>query len=368
MHTEPQPLGIRTLFVANRGEIARRIARTARRMGTAIVVPDVDGPGALDLLDVDAVVGAALAAEADAVHPGFGFLAESAPFAEAVIAAGLRWVGPPPEAIRAMGDKAAARRLATRLGIPVVPGYDGAGQSDRALKAAAGRIGYPLLVKPSGGGGGKGMRVVREPERLADALAGARREAAAAFGIDRLVLERLVEGGRHVEVQVLFDREGQGIHLGERDCSTQRRHQKVLEETPSPAVTPAIRDQLTDAALRLSAAVGYQSAGTCEFLLTDRDEVFFLEMNTRLQVEHPVTELVTGLDLVELQLRIAAGEALPLDQAAADAARTSGGHAVEVRLYAEDAEAGFLPATGRVERLAWPSRPDVRIDAGIDQG
>ncbi|HYL40287.1 MAG TPA: biotin/lipoyl-containing protein, partial [Candidatus Binatus sp.] len=286
----------------------------------------------------------------------------------AVEAAGLAWIGPPPSAIRAMGDKAAARRLAARLGVPVVPGYDGAGQSDRALVGAARRVGFPLLVKPAGGGGGKGMRVVRDPERLRDALAGARREAKAAFGDERLILERLVEGARHVEVQVLFDRRGNGIHLGERDCSTQRRHQKVLEEAPSPAVTPAIRDRLTAGALALARAVGYQSAGTVEFLLTDRGETWFLEMNTRLQVEHPVTEMTVDLDLVELQLRIAAGESLAIGQAEADARRARGGHAVEVRLYAEDAEAGFLPATGRIDDLLWPRGEGVRIDAGVDLG
>ena len=356
------------VFVANRGEIARRIQRTTGRLGLRCVIPTTDGPDALDLLDIAAVVGAALATGAGAVHPGFGFLAENADFAEAVLAAGLRWIGPPPAAIRAMGDKAAARHLAARLGVPVVPGYDGDAQSDRALRAAAGRIGYPVLVKPAGGGGGKGMHVVREPARLGDALAAARREALGSFGDDRLILERLVEGPRHVEVQVLFDRQGAGIHLGERDCSTQRRHQKVLEEAPSPAVEPAIRERLTSAALRLAGAVGYESAGTCEFLLTDRGEVFFLEMNTRLQVEHPVTELITGLDLVELQLRVAAGEALPVTQADADEARARGGHAVEVRLYAEDAEAGFLPATGPISLLRWPTGPALRIDAGTDAG
>ncbi|HEX5240468.1 MAG TPA: biotin carboxylase N-terminal domain-containing protein [Candidatus Limnocylindrales bacterium] len=359
---------IRSLFVANRGEIARRIARTCERLGIRVVLPATEGNDAVDLLDIAAVVAATAEAGCGAVHPGFGFLAENADFAEAVLAAGLRWVGPPPGAIRAMGDKAAARRLATKLGVPIVPGYDGRAQSDRALRTAADRIGFPLLVKPSGGGGGKGMRVVRDPESLRDALAGARREALAAFGDERLILERLVEGGRHVEVQVLFDQHGHGVHLGERDCSTQRRHQKVLEETPSPAVDQTTRTRLTDAALRLAGAVGYASAGTCEFLLTDRAEVFFLEMNTRLQVEHPVTELVTGLDLVELQLRVAAGEALPISQAEADEARSRGGHAVEVRLYAEDAERGFLPATGRIERLHWPSGPEIRVDAGVDEG
>ncbi|MEO5703699.1 MAG: biotin/lipoyl-containing protein, partial [Candidatus Limnocylindrales bacterium] len=226
----------------------------------------------------------------------------------------------------------------------------------------------PLIVKPAAGGGGKGMRTVRDPARLADALGSARREAVAAFDDERLILERLIEGPRHVEVQVLFDAHGTGIHLGERDCSTQRRNQKVLEETPSPAVTPAIRERLTVYALQLAGAVGYRSAGTCEFLLTDRGDVFFLEMNTRLQVEHPVTEAVTGLDLVEQQLRIAEGRPLHMPQADVDAALTRGGHAVEVRLYAEDAEDGFLPATGRVERLSWPSGDGIRVDSGIEEG
>ena len=304
---------------------------------------------------------AAVDAGADALHPGFGFLAESAPFAEAVIAAGIRWVGPPPEAIRQMGDKAAARRLAVRLGVPVLPGYDDADQSDEALSAAARRIGLPVLVKPAAGGGGKGMRIVRDMDRLGDALAAGRREATAAFGDGRLILERFLEGPRHVEIQVLFDAFGNGVHLGERDCSIQRRHQKVLEETPSPGRRPsAAPDRLGEAALALASAVGYVGAGTCEFLVDDRGEPVFLEMNTRLQVEHPVTELVTGRDLVEDQLRIAAGEPLGFGQADVTAA----GHAVEVRLYAEDAEAGFLPATGRIEELRWPSGPGIRVDAG----
>ena len=359
---------IRRLFIANRGEIARRIRRTCDRLGIEVIEPPTGGPDAIDLLDIGAVVGAASAAGADAVHPGFGFLAENADFAEAVEAAEIAWVGPPPDAIRAMGDKAAARALATRLGVPVVPGYDGTDEPDAAFVLAAKRLGYPILVKPAAGGGGKGLRVVREPSRLRDALASARREAAAAFGDENLILEKLVEGPRHVEVQVLFDAHGAGVHLGERDCSTQRRHQKVLEETPSPAVTPGIRSKLTDAALRLAAAVGYRSAGTCEFLLTDRGEVFFLEMNTRLQVEHPVTELVTGTDLVEQQLRVAEGRPLGLDQGTIDRALRDGGHAIEVRLYAEDAEDDFLPATGRVERLLWPSVTGVRVDSGIDEG
>jgi acetyl-CoA/propionyl-CoA carboxylase biotin carboxyl carrier protein len=362
-----QPAGspIRTLFIANRGEIAARIEWTCHRLGIRAVVPTTDGPGAFDLLDARAVVAAAVGAGADALHPGFGFLAENAAFAELVEAEGLRWVGPPPAAIRAMGDKAAARRLAASLGVPTLPGYDGDDQSDGALAAAADAIGYPILVKPAAGGGGKGMREVRDADRLPDSLAAARREAMASFGDHRLILERLVEGGRHVEIQVLFDSHGRGVHLGERDCSLQRRHQKVLEETPSPAVDGTLRARLGAAALTLAGAVGYVSAGTCEFLVDDRGEPAFLEMNTRLQVEHPVTELVSERDLVADQLRIAAGESLGFDQAAAD--RRSG-HAVEVRLYAEDAENGFLPATGRIEALRWPDGGRTRVDAGVEIG
>jgi acetyl-CoA/propionyl-CoA carboxylase biotin carboxyl carrier protein len=338
-----------------------RIARTCERLGIRHVAPATDGPGALDLLDLDAMVSAALAAGADAIHPGFGFLAENADFAERVVATGLRWVGPPPAAIRLMGDKAAARRLARSLGIPVLEGYDDPDQSDHALEAAATRIGYPLLVKPSAGGGGKGMRIVREPERLHDSLRVARREAVAAFADDELVLERLVENARHVEIQVLFDAHGHGVHLGERDCSIQRRHQKILEETPSPAVDAGLRERLGAAALTLAEAVGYVSAGTCEFLLDERGAFTFLEMNTRLQVEHPVTELVTGRDLVADQLRIASGEPI----ARLPASSAPGGHAVEVRLYAEDAETGFLPSVGRIEVLRWPTGDGIRVDAGI---
>ncbi|HET9613383.1 MAG TPA: biotin carboxylase N-terminal domain-containing protein, partial [Candidatus Limnocylindrales bacterium] len=282
---------IRRLFIANRGEIAARIRRSCDRLGITAIAPPTDGPHAVDLLDIEAVVAAARDAQADAVHPGFGFLAENADFAAAVLAAGIRWIGPPASAIRAMGDKAAARRLARDLGIPVVDGYDGEAQDPDSLRRAARRIGYPILVKPAAGGGGKGMRSVASAADLAGAIETARREAKAAFGDDRLILERLVEGPRHVEVQLLFDGFGDAVHLGERDCSLQRRHQKVLEETPSPAVRPAVRKRLTEAALALGRAVGYVSAGTCEFLLDDRGEIFFLEMNTRLQVEHPVTEL-----------------------------------------------------------------------------
>jgi excisionase family DNA binding protein len=354
---------IRTLFIANRGEIVNRIARTCRELGIRAVAPGTEGPSAVDLLDGDALVDAARAAGADAIHPGFGFLAENADFAERTIVAGLQWVGPPPEAIRLMGDKAAARRLASSLGVAVLPGYDGDDQSDRAITKAAGTIGYPLLVKPAAGGGGKGMRVVRDPDRLIDALVSARREALAAFDDGRLILERLVEGARHVEVQVLFDAAGNGIALGERDCSIQRRHQKVLEETPLPGADARLRRKLGDAALTLARAVGYVSAGTCEFLLDQRGEFAFIEMNTRLQVEHPVTELVTGRDLVADQLRIAGGGVLD-----ASPPVVTNGHAVEVRLYAEDADAGFLPATGRIEALHWPIGDGIRIDSGIEIG
>ncbi|HEX7346699.1 MAG TPA: biotin carboxylase N-terminal domain-containing protein [Candidatus Limnocylindrales bacterium] len=355
---------ISTVFIANRGEIANRITRTCERLDIRAVAPPTTGPDAVDLLDPVAVVAAAHAAGADALHPGFGFLAENAAFAQAVIDAGILWIGPPPDAIRAMGDKAAARRLAARLGVPTPAGYDDPEQSETALTEAARRIGIPLLIKPAAGGGGKGMRTVRDLDRLPTDIAGARREAQAAFGDDRLILERLVEGARHVEIQVLFDRHGNGIHLGERDCSIQRRHQKVLEEAGSPAVDAALRERMGNAAVELARAVGYESAGTCEFLLDDRGRFTFLEMNTRLQVEHPVTELVTGRDLVADQIRIAAGEPLGFAQ---DDVR-SDGHAVEVRLYAEDAEHGFLPATGVIHELRWPTGDGIRVDAGVVEG
>ena len=362
--TTPRRTTIGRLFVANRGEIAARITRTCEHRGIVAIVPLTDGPAGLDLLDISAVAAAAVSAEADALHPGFGVLAENAAFADAVIAAGIRWIGPPPAAIRAMGDKAAARQLARRLGVPTIEGYDDVDQSDATLARAARRIGYPILVKPAAGGGGKGMRTVGAAADLPSQLAAARREAQSAFGDDRLVLERFLEGPRHVEVQVLFDAEGHGVHLGERDCSLQRRHQKVLEETPSPAVRAPMRRRLTDAALALAGEVGYVSAGTCEFLIDDAGEYYFLEMNTRLQVEHPVTELVTGRDLVADQIRIAAGEPLGFSQA--DVRPT--GHAIEVRLYAEDAEAGFLPATGPILDVRWPTGDGVRVDAGIAIG
>lgn len=369
---------VRRLLVANRGELVARIARTGRRIGVrclALVTDDQRDtwwagqadeavPLPSTYLDGPAVVRAALDAGADALHPGYGFLAEQPEFAAAVLQAGLTWVGPPPSAMRAVGDKAAARRLAASLGLPILAGYDEAAQSDARLTRAAARIGYPLMVKPSGGGGGMGMHLVADAAALPGALAQARREAGAAFGDERLVLERYVEHPRHVEVQLLCDAFGGAVHLGERDCSLQRRHQKVLEEAPAPHVTARLRAQLGAAAVTLARAAGYIGVGTVEFLL-DRDGAFtFMELNARLQVEHPVTEAVTGIDLVEAQLRVASGEPLWLRQR--DIRLT--GHAVEARLYAEDPWAGFLPATGRLDLVTWPAEADVRVDAGVGPG
>ncbi|MGI8999664.1 MAG: biotin carboxylase N-terminal domain-containing protein [Candidatus Limnocylindria bacterium] len=365
---------IQKLLIANRGEIAARIARTARRMEMRIIGVHERGERALhgadeaheitSYLDGEALLALARGSGADAIHPGYGFLAENPAFAKAVRAAGIRWVGPPPNAIAAMGDKAAARRHAAALGVPTIPGYDDAAQDDATLRAAADQIGFPLLVKPSAGGGGKGMRVVRSAPELVEALGAARREAHRSFADDRLILERYLEGPRHVEIQVLFDERGSGVHLGERDCSAQRRNQKVVEEAPAPSVTPELRARMGEAAVSLAASVGYASAGTVEMLLTDADEFFFLEMNTRLQVEHPVTEEVTGRDLVADQLRIAAG--LTLAQLGLHEAPHIRGHAIEARLYAEDPEAGFLPATGRLARVRWPD--GIRIDTGVIVG
>jgi acetyl-CoA/propionyl-CoA carboxylase biotin carboxyl carrier protein len=335
---------IASLLIANRGEIAVRVARTARQLGIRTIgvhAADDRRPEGMDethtipsYLDGEAIVAVARRAAADALHPGYGFLAENPAFARAVSDAGITWVGPPPDAIAAMGDKAAARQRVAAQGVPVAPGYDGAAQDDATLVAEAIRIGFPLLVKPSAGGGGKGMRVVRDAADLPEALAGARREAHRSFGDDRLILERYVEHARHVEIQVLFDAHGTGVHLGERDCSAQRRNQKVIEEAPGPAVSIELRERMGAAAVAAAASVGYVNAGTVEFLLADDGSFYFLEMNTRLQVEHPVTEAVTGRDLVAEQMRIAAGERI-----AAVPPRLRG-HAIEVRLYAEDPEAG----------------------------
>ncbi len=371
---------MRRLFVANRGEIARRIAASALRGGIAPVVPPLDGPDAVDLLDTAAVVRAAVAAGADAVHPGYGFLAESPDLARAVLDAGLAWVGPSPEAIAALGDKAGARATARRAEVPVADGEAPADQSDTALASCAARIGYPVLAKPVAGGGGKGIRVVRVAPELAPALAAGRREATRAFGDARLLIERYVDNARHVEVQVLGDRHGSLVHLGDRDCSLQRRHQKLLEEAPAPGLPRELRTALWAAALRLAGAVLYTSAGTCEFLVGGDGAFVFLEMNARLQVEHPVTELVLGRDLVADQLAIADGARLGdigLDQHDVEERLAHGGHAVEVRLNAEDPGRGFLPSAGRVVAVRWPEgatafgpagEAGLRVDAGIAEG
>jgi geranyl-CoA carboxylase alpha subunit len=371
------------ILIANRGEIACRIARTARAMGyrTVAVYSDADrhaphvaaadqavpiGPpqAAQSYLAIDKIIAAARRAGADAVHPGYGFLSENADFATTCAAADITFIGPSPDAIRAMGNKAAARRQMSEIGIRCVPGYDGADQSEQVLTRAAALIGFPVMVKAAAGGGGKGIRLVATPDRLASALSAARSEAAKAFGSGELILEKAIAAPRHVEVQIFADRHGNVIHLFERECSIQRRHQKVIEEAPSPAMTPALRRAMGEAAVAVAQAIGYVGAGTVEFLLAPDSHFYFLEMNTRLQVEHPVTEMITGLDLVEWQLRVAAGEALPLRQDAV----TLGGHAIEARLYAEDAHADFLPQAGTV--LAWepPSGAGLRVDHGVAPG
>jgi 3-methylcrotonyl-CoA carboxylase alpha subunit len=373
----------RKVLVANRGEIAVRVIRTCRVLGipSVAVYSDVDraarhvreadeavaiGPAEarLSYLSIDAILAAARETGADAVHPGYGFLSQNGDFADAVAGAGLTFVGPPGDVHRRMGDKKAARRLMAAAGVPVLPGYDGDDQSDAALVAGARGTGFPLMLKPARGGGGKGMRVVREEAGFLEALVSARREARAAFGDDGMVLERYVERPRHVEVQVLADGRGGIVHLGERECSIQRRHQKVVEETPSPALAPAQREALCAAGVAAARAAGYVNAGTVEFLLSPDRSFSFLEMNTRLQVEHPVTEAVTGLDLVRLQLEVAAGRSLSLAQE--DVAVR--GHALECRLYAEDPGRDDLPSPGRVLHLSEPTGPGIRVDSGLDAG
>ncbi|ALK09234.1 acetyl-CoA carboxylase biotin carboxylase subunit [Blastochloris viridis] len=378
----------RSVLIANRGEIAVRIIRTARRLGlrTIAVYSDADAaaphvrladaavrigpaPARDSYLLAERLIAAARETGAEAVHPGYGFLSERADFAAACAAAGLIFIGPPPPAIRAMGAKDGAKALMAKAGVPVVPGYHGDDQDPLRLANAAAEIGFPVLIKATAGGGGKGMRKVTDPAGFAEALASAKREAEGAFGDPRVLIERYVTDPRHIEIQVFADRHGNTVHLFERDCSLQRRHQKVIEEAPAPGLTPEMRAIMGETAVKAAQAVGYVGAGTVEFIADGSaglkpDAFWFMEMNTRLQVEHPVTEAITGLDLVELQFRVAAGEALPLAQA--DLAID--GHAVEARLYAEDPERGFLPSTGRLWALDLPAGEGIRVDSGVEAG
>jgi 3-methylcrotonyl-CoA carboxylase alpha subunit len=376
-----------SLLIANRGEIARRIIRTARRMGirTVAVMTEADrswphwreadqavliraGPAAESYLSIQAIIQAARRSGAEAVHPGYGFLSENAEFAEACARAGLVFVGPPPSAIRAMGSKAEAKGIMAKAGVPVVPGYSGDRQDPDFLKQKAYEIGYPVLIKAVAGGGGRGMRRIDRALDFEGGLASAKREALAAFGQDRVILERYLAQARHIEMQVFADTHGNAVHLFERDCSVQRRHQKVIEEAPAPGLLAQTRKAMGAAAVEAAAAVRYAGAGTVEFITEAAGgfvgSFFFMEMNTRLQVEHPVTEEVTGLDLVEWQLRIAAGEPLPMRQ---DEIRLQG-HALEARLYAEDPAAGFRPSTGRLWAASFPRGPGIRVDSGVEEG
>jgi 3-methylcrotonyl-CoA carboxylase alpha subunit len=370
------------ILIANRGEIAVRIIRACHELDIAAVavyseadraalhVRQADqayllgpAPATASYLNVERILEVARQSGAQAIHPGYGFLSERAHFARACRAAGVVFVGPPPEAIELMGSKIAAKRLAEASGVPIAPGYMGDDQRPERLRDEAGRVGFPLLIKASAGGGGKGMRIVGALAEFDAALAGARREARAAFGDDAMFLERLIERPRHVEIQVLADAHGNCVHLFERECSIQRRHQKIVEESPSTALTPELRAEMGAAAVRLAQAAGYHNAGTLEFMLGEHGRFFFLEMNTRLQVEHPVTELVAGVDLVQLQIAVAAGASLPFQQA--DLSRR--GHAIEARIYAEDPHT-FLPATGRVALFAPARGPGIRNDAGLESG
>jgi 3-methylcrotonyl-CoA carboxylase alpha subunit len=374
---------IRRLLIANRGEIAIRIARGARECGIAPVgvYSDADegalfrealdaslrigpGPASDSYLDGAAIIAAARALGADAIHPGYGFLSERAPFAHAVLDAGLAFIGPAPAAIEAMGSKIEAKRRVRAAGVPVVDGYDGDDQHDETLRAQAARIGTPLLIKASAGGGGRGMRVVHDLARFDEALAAARREALGSFGDDAVLLERYLQRPRHIEFQILGDHQGAIVHLGERECSIQRRHQKVVEEAPSFVLDSALRERMGAAAIAAARSVGYTNAGTVEFMLADDGTFAFLEMNTRLQVEHPVTECVYGVDLVHEQLRIAAGEPLRFTQADL----TPRGWAIEVRLNAEDPAHDFAPQAGTISQFRVPAAPGVRVDSGIRDG
>ncbi|NYS76336.1 MULTISPECIES: acetyl/propionyl/methylcrotonyl-CoA carboxylase subunit alpha [Halomonadaceae] len=378
-----------TLLVANRGEIACRVMRTARRMGlkTVAVYSDADasarhvreadeavrlGPAAAreSYLNIDAVIEAAKRTGTGAIHPGYGFLSENGTFVKALEEAGITFVGPPASAIAAMGDKSAAKARMANAGVPLVPGYHGDDQDDALLRSEADNIGYPVMLKASAGGGGKGMRVVESGDSFQAALDGCRRESKAAFGDDRMLIEKYLVQPRHVEVQVFCDRHGNGVYLFERDCSVQRRHQKVIEEAPAPGMTAELRSAMGDAAVRAAQEIGYVGAGTVEFLLDIDGSFYFMEMNTRLQVEHPVTEMITGQDLVEWQLRVAMGEPLPCSQDEL----TITGHSFEARIYAEDPDQDFLPATGQLTRFALDlegaglSGDQVRLDSGVESG
>jgi 3-methylcrotonyl-CoA carboxylase alpha subunit len=375
---------ISSLLIANRGEIACRVIRTAKRMGirTIAVYSDADAdalhvsladeavrigpaPARESYLKIDAVIDAAKKTQAQAIHPGYGFLSENAEFAEACAKAKIIFVGPPASAIRAMGGKSEAKALMAKAQVPLVPGYHGEDQQPAKLAKEAEKIGWPVLIKASAGGGGKGMKVAESAADFRDQLASAKREALSSFSDERVLIEKYLERPRHVEIQVFADNHGHCVYLFERDCSIQRRHQKVFEEAPAPGLTEAVRARMGEAAVKAAQAIGYSGAGTVEFLLDRDGSFYFMEMNTRLQVEHPVTEFITGLDLVEWQLRISSGEKLPLTQSDL----RINGHAIEVRLYAEDADRGFLPQTGTIAHLRWPeASPNVRIDTGITQG
>jgi len=369
------------LLIANRGEIALRVMRTAKAMGYATVAVYSEADAGAEhvraadqavciggaapsesYLRIDRIIAAARATGADAIHPGYGFLAENPDFPKACVAAGIVFVGPSATAIRAMGDKAGAKALMIAAGVPCVPGYQGADQAAERLLAEARRIGFPVMIKATAGGGGRGMRLVTAAEEFPEALRAAKSEAKSAFGSDVVLLEKAILNPRHVEIQVMADRHGNAIHLGERDCSVQRRHQKLIEEAPSPAVDADLRARMGAASLAAVRAIGYEGAGTFEYLLDASGAFYFMEMNTRLQVEHPVTEAITGLDLVALQLRVAAGEALPLRQEDV----TFSGHAIEVRLCAEDPQAGFMPQSGVMER--WAPAPGIRADHALRDG
>ncbi|MCI0489017.1 MAG: acetyl/propionyl/methylcrotonyl-CoA carboxylase subunit alpha [Blastocatellia bacterium] len=374
----------RKILIANRGEIALRVMRTCRAMGIASVAvysdADADSPHVRyadeavlvgppptkeSYLRIDRIIESALRTGAEAIHPGYGFLAENADFAVACNDAGITFIGPPSEAIRQMGLKSAARKIMADAGVPVVPGYDGADQELETLRRAALDIGLPVLIKASAGGGGKGMRVVRETAEIESAIESARREAEKSFGDGALLIEKFIARARHVEFQIFGDHQGNLVHLFERDCSIQRRHQKIIEESPSPALTAELRRSMGEAAVAAGRAIGYANAGTVEFILSPAGEFYFIEVNTRLQVEHPVTEMITGLDLVRLQIEVAEGKPLPFAQEDIEAS----GHAIEARLYAEDPDNDFLPATGKIERWSAPSSINgLRIDDGVEEG